>query len=112
LKRSEYIHRSKNCCGSSTASVVSGGLYAGASPAQIARLRIYGQSIGLAFQIVDDVLDVTQTSEQLGKSRQRHTPQKKHIPSLFGSTNLCARPTRLSDTACQRANEFGPRALP
>src|SRR5215471_16230337 len=80
----EYIHRSKTAA-LITASVVSGGLYAGATEAQIARLRNYGQSIGLAFQIVDDVLDVTQTSEQLGKTAGKDTAaEKTTYPALFG----------------------------
>ena len=61
----EYIHRSKTAA-LITASVVSGGIYAGASLDEVGNLRCFGQAIGLAFQIVDDVLDVTQTSEQLG----------------------------------------------
>src|ERR1700730_14646137 len=52
----EYIHRSKTAA-LITASVVSGGLYAGANDDAVAQLRAFGQSIGLAFQIVDDVLD-------------------------------------------------------
>ena len=57
----EYIHRSKTAA-LITASLVSGGLYAGAKDNQVAKLRAFGLAIGLAFQIVDDVLDVTQTS--------------------------------------------------
>src|SRR5690242_21196004 len=56
----QYIHLSKTAA-LITASVVSGGLYAGGSEEQIEQLHCYGQSIGLAFQIVDDILDVTQT---------------------------------------------------
>src|SRR4029077_16299162 len=67
LKMLEYIHRAKTAA-LITASLVSGGLYAGGSDTQINHLRRFGQQIGLAFQIIDDVLDVTQTSEQLGKT--------------------------------------------
>src|SRR6516225_9116515 len=66
-KTLEYIHRSKTGA-LLTASVVTGGMYAGGDASQLANLRDFGQNIGLAFQIVDDVLDVTQTSEQLGKT--------------------------------------------
>src|ERR1700686_1498710 len=52
----EYIHRSKTAA-LITASLVSGGLYAGAKDSQVARMRAFGLAIGLAFQIVDDVLD-------------------------------------------------------
>ncbi len=80
----EYIHRSKTGA-LLTASVVSGGIYAGASEAQIAGLRSFGENIGLAFQIVDDVLDVTQTSEQLGKTAGKDTAHDKATyPALFG----------------------------
>ena len=80
----EYIHRSKTAA-LITASVVSGGIYAGATVTDIARLRTYGQSIGLAFQIVDDVLDVTQTSEQLGKTAGKDkAAEKATYPALFG----------------------------
>src|SRR3954468_21475098 len=65
-KTLEYIHRAKTGA-LITASLVSGALYAGADDKQVADIRAFGRDIGLAFQIVDDILDVTQTSEQLGK---------------------------------------------
>jgi len=75
----EYIHRSKTGA-LITASLVTGGLYAGGSATEIQRLRDFGRAIGLAFQIVDDVLDVTQSSEQLGKTAGKDTAaQKNHI---------------------------------
>src|SRR5277367_411250 len=80
----EYIHRAKTAA-LITASLVSGGLYAGAKDSEVKKLRAFGQSIGLAFQIVDDVLDVTQTSEQLGKTAGKDTAsQKATYPALFG----------------------------
>ena len=80
----EYIHRSKTGA-LITASVVSGGIYAGGSAEQVSKLRCFGQSIGLAFQIVDDILDVTQTSEQLGKTAGKDVASEKATyPSLFG----------------------------
>jgi geranylgeranyl diphosphate synthase type II len=80
----EYIHRSKTAA-LITASVVSGGIYAGASDEQVEYLRRYGQAIGLAFQIVDDILDVTQTSEQLGKTAGKDiASEKATYPALFG----------------------------
>src|SRR6202008_4012934 len=80
----EYIHRAKTAA-LFTASLVSGGLYAGAKDREVAKLRAFGQSVGLAFQIVDDVLDVTQTSEQLGKTAGKDTAaQKATYPALFG----------------------------
>jgi len=106
----EYIHRSKTAA-LITASVVSGGLYAGATEAQIARLRNYGQSIGLAFQIVDDVLDVTQTSEQLGKTAGKDTAaEKTTYPALFGVDESLHKADALIEKACAELNEFGPAA--
>jgi len=80
----EYIHRSKTAA-LITASVTSGGMYAGADAKALAHLRAFGMNIGLAFQIVDDVLDVTQTSEQLGKTAGKDTAtEKATYPALFG----------------------------
>jgi geranylgeranyl diphosphate synthase type II len=80
----EYIHRSKTAA-LITASLVSGGLYAGAKESEVAKLRAFGLAIGLAFQIVDDILDVTQTSEQLGKTAGKDTASEKATyPALFG----------------------------
>jgi len=87
----EYIHRSKELGALITTSVVTGGIYAGADPAQLQRLRDFGRSIGLAFQIVDDVLDVTQSSEQLGKTAGKDTASDKATyPALFGIGRVLA----------------------
>jgi len=94
-----------------TASVVSGGMYAGATEGQVARLRTFGQSVGLAFQIVDDVLDVTQTSEQLGKTAGKDTAaEKTTYPALFGIDESLHKADALVDQACEELNEFGSRA--
>ena len=60
------------------ASLVSGGIYVGGAHAEIQRLRDFGRSVGLAFQIVDDVLDVTQSSVQLGKTAGKKSPLCGH----------------------------------
>ncbi len=102
----EYIHRSKTAA-LITASVVSGGLYVEASLADIGRLRTYGQSIGLAFQIVDDVLDVTQTSEQLGKTAGKDaTAEKTTYPALFGIEESNRKAAALVDQACAELDEY------
>jgi geranylgeranyl diphosphate synthase type II len=106
----EYIHRSKTAA-LITASVVSGGMYAGAAATEIDRLRTYGQSIGLAFQIVDDVLDVTQTSEQLGKTAGKDTAaEKTTYPALFGVEESLRRADALLDQACAQLDSFGEPA--
>jgi geranylgeranyl diphosphate synthase, type II len=95
----EYIHRSKTGA-LLTASVVTGGIYGGADASQIASLREFGRNIGLAFQIVDDVLDVTQTSEQLGKTAGKDTAEEKATyPALFGI-----------DASLKKADELVARA--
>jgi len=58
-------------------SVVAGGVYAGAAQEDVARLTVFGSKAGLAFQIVDDVLDLTVDSAQLGKTQERMKPRKK-----------------------------------
>ena len=110
LETLEYIHRSKTAA-LITASVVSGGMYAGATADQVARLRSFGQSVGLAFQIVDDVLDVTQTSEQLGKTAGKDTAaEKTTYPALYGIDESLHKADVLVDNACTELNEFGPAA--
>jgi geranylgeranyl diphosphate synthase, type II len=60
-------------------------MYAGAPGEHVEALRAYGEAIGLAFQIVDDILDVTQTSEQLGKTAGKDVASEKATyPALFG----------------------------
>lgn len=109
-KRLEYIHRSKTAA-LLTACVTSGGLYAGASEAEVAKLRTFGQSIGLAFQIVDDVLDVTQTSEQLGKTAGKDVASEKvTYPSLFGIEESIKQADRLVNDGLASLEQFGPRA--
>jgi geranylgeranyl diphosphate synthase type II len=106
----EYIHRSKTAA-LITASLVSGGLYAEAKNSEVAKLRAFGQSIGLAFQIVDDVLDVTQTSEQLGKTAGKDTAaQKVTYPALFGIEESERKADSLVSAALSELESFGERA--
>ena len=106
----EYIHRSKTGA-LLTASVVTGGMYAGASEWQVLKLREFGQNIGLAFQIVDDVLDVTQTSEQLGKTAGKDTAtEKATYPSLFGIDASIKKADELVAAANAALDEFGERS--
>ena len=106
----EYIHRSKTAA-LITASLVSGGLYAGAKDGEVAHLRAFGMGIGLAFQIVDDVLDVTQTSEQLGKTAGKDTASEKATyPALFGIETSVAKADALVNGAFAELENFGERA--
>jgi len=105
----EYIHRAKTAA-LITASLVSGGLYAGGSDEQVAKLRSFGRQIGLAFQIVDDVLDVTQTSEQLGKTAGKDTAAEKvTYPALFGIEESLKKADALVLSAFVELDSFGTR---
>src|SRR5947208_7520610 len=106
----EYIHRSKTGA-LITASLVTGGIYAGGSHVEIQRLRDFGRAVGLAFQIVDDVLDVTQSSEQLGKTAGKDTASEKATyPALFGIDASLKQADQLVATGCAALDSFGARA--
>jgi geranylgeranyl diphosphate synthase type II len=97
----EYIHRSKTGA-IITASVVVGGLLAGANEDHIEKLRKYGQRIGLAFQIADDILDLTSTSELLGKTPGKdQAANKATYPAIHGIANSEARARELVDEAVE-----------
>jgi geranylgeranyl diphosphate synthase type II len=106
----EYIHGAKTAA-LITASLVSGGFYAGAEDRAVTHLRAFGRSIGLAFQIVDDILDVTQTSEQLGKTAGKDTAaEKATYPSLFGVEQSERKADELVSKAFAELDSFGDRA--
>jgi geranylgeranyl diphosphate synthase type II len=103
----EYIHRSKTGA-LITAPVVVGGLIAGASDEQIEKLRAYGERIGLAFQIADDILDVTSTSEQLGKTPGKdQAARKATYPAIHGMNASEARARELVNEAVEIASSLG-----
>jgi len=80
----ESIHRAKTGA-LLRASLRMGAIYAGASEAQYAALSGYGEHIGLAFQIVDDILDVEESSEALGKTAGKDAAQHKiTFPAVYG----------------------------
>ena len=80
----ESIHRAKTGA-LLRASVRMGAIYAGATEAELAALSEYGEHVGLAFQIIDDVLDVEQTSDALGKTAGKDQAQQKiTFPAVYG----------------------------
>jgi geranylgeranyl diphosphate synthase, type II len=106
----EYIHLSKTAA-LITASVVTGGIYGNATPQQVEDLRRFGRAIGLAFQIVDDVLDVTQTSEQLGKTAGKDAASEKATyPALFGIEESRKKAQSLLQDAILAVENFGAKA--
>ena len=106
----ESIHRAKTGA-LLRASLRLGAIYAGATEAQYAALSCYGEHVGLAFQIVDDVLDVEESSEALGKTAGKDAQQHKiTFPAVYGLESS----HRMADEECARAHEvlapFGARA--
>jgi geranylgeranyl diphosphate synthase type II len=80
----EYIHRAKTAA-LIRASIVAGALAGGAERADLGRLMNFGENIGWAFQVVDDILDVEESSEALGKTAGKDQAQKKATyPALHG----------------------------
>ena len=108
----ERIHRSKTGA-LITVSVVAGGHLASASEDTITRLRTFGEKAGLAFQIVDDVLDMTQDSAQLGKTAGKDTASDKATwPSIFGIDQSLHDANELIADAFAALEPFGAAADP
>ena len=94
-----------------TAAVVTGAIAGGASDDDIATLERYGRNVGLAFQIADDVLDVTSTPEQLGKTPGKDAAAAKATyPGLFGIEASKTRARHLVDDAIAVVEPFGAGA--
>ena len=103
LRELEFIHRNKT--GKLfTASVVLGGLLGGASEEQLASLRRYADALGLAFQIVDDLLDIEESSATLGKTAGKDVAQGKLTwPALLGADSARSEVQRLLSDALENA---------
>lgn len=117
LRELQFIHRNKT--GKLfTASVLLGGLLGGASEAQLDALRRYADALGLAFQIVDDLLDIEESSATLGKTAGKDVAQGKLTwPALLGTESARAEVERLLREALENAgmiagpvNTLGPIA--
>lgn len=95
------------------ASVVTGAILANASQEDIDRLSKYAQNIGLAFQIIDDILDITATDEQLGKTAGKDLEaQKATYPSLWGLEKSRLKAQELVDNAIAQLSVYGTKAEP
>jgi geranylgeranyl diphosphate synthase type II len=106
----ESIHRAKTGA-LLRASLRMGAIYAGATGEQYAALSCYGEHIGLAFQIVDDILDVEESSAALGKTAGKDAAQHKiTFPAVYGLEDS----HRMAEEECARAHAvlspFGERA--
>jgi farnesyl diphosphate synthase/geranylgeranyl diphosphate synthase type II len=103
----EQIHRAKTGA-LIMASATLGGRAASAPEARLQALSRYGAAVGLAFQIADDVLDVTATTDQLGKTAGRDLALKKSTyPALLGVAGAKARAAALIDDGCRALDEVG-----
>ncbi|WP_448267242.1 geranylgeranyl diphosphate synthase CrtE [Nostoc sp. DSM 114159] len=112
LETLNFIHKHKTAA-LLEACVVCGGLIANASPEDVQRLTRYAQNIGLAFQIIDDILDITSTQEQLGKTAGKdQKAQKVTYPSLWGLEESRSIAQELVKEACVELEPFGDRAKP
>lgn len=117
----ESIHRAKTGA-LITTSIVSGGLYGrSANPGAphldserwVPRLRTFGEKAGLAFQIIDDVLDMTQSSEELGKTAGKDTASIKATwPAVYGIDQSLKDAEELIADAFAALEPFGPAADP
>jgi geranylgeranyl diphosphate synthase, type II len=95
------------------ASVVCGAIIANANPEDVTRLSQYAQNIGLAFQIIDDILDITATDEQLGKTAGKDLQaQKATYPSLWGLEKSRLKAQKLVDNAIAQLATYGVKAEP
>ena len=107
LEELERVHRSKTGA-LITAAVRIGALAAGANGTRIAALERYGEAVGLAFQIADDVLDVTATTDVLGKTAGRDLVLRKSTyPALLGIEGATERAGALVDEACRALRHAG-----
>jgi len=104
------IHRAKTGALIRVA-VVTGGVYAGATPADVAKLTEFGSKAGLAFQIVDDVLDMTVDSAALGKTAGKDLATEKATwPAVFGIEQSQRDAAQLIEEAFAALESYGSRA--
>ena len=107
----KFIHERKTsallCCAARL-----GGMSANCTPAQLHALTNFGYRVGLAFQVIDDILDVTQTSEQLGKTAGKDTQaQKATYPAIVGLEKSRKIAEQLTDKAFAALKIFRGNAV-
>jgi geranylgeranyl diphosphate synthase type II len=106
----EYIHRSKTAA-LIRASITAGALSAGAPETDVLRLRQFGETIGWAFQVTDDILDVEESSEVLGKTAGKDIAQQKATyPSVFGLEKSREIANTLASKAIGELAAYGEKA--
>jgi geranylgeranyl diphosphate synthase type II len=106
----EYIHRSKTAA-LIRSSIVSGAIAGGAEMEDIERLRRFGENIGWAFQVVDDILDLEESSASLGKTAGKDKAQHKATyPALYGLVQSREIAGDLETKALKELDCYGERA--
>jgi len=112
LETLNFIHNHKTAA-LLEACVACGGVLTGVSSEDLQRLSRYAQNIGLAFQIVDDILDITATQEQLGKTAGKDQKANKvTYPKLWGLEESRTKAQELIEAACVELDSFGDKAKP
>jgi geranylgeranyl diphosphate synthase type II len=107
----EYIHRSKTAA-LIRGSIVAGAITGGAASEDVERLRAFGENIGWAFQVVDDILDVEESSAALGKTAGKDQAQQKATyPALYGLEKSRAIAADLEAKARAELAVYGERAV-
>ena len=105
-----FIHQSKTAA-LLTASLRLGAMSANATPLQLRQLTQFGQALGLAFQVIDDILDVTQTTEKLGKTAGKDVAATKATyPALIGLEASRKEAHRLTKKALLALKPLGTKA--
>jgi geranylgeranyl diphosphate synthase type II len=105
-----FIHERKTAAMIET-SLRLGAMSANATPVRMAALTDFGRNLGLAFQVIDDILDVTQTSEKLGKSAGKDvSAEKTTYPSVIGLEASRKEARKLTAAALKALAPFGSKA--
>jgi geranylgeranyl diphosphate synthase type II len=110
VRELQFIHRAKTAA-LLTAAIRLGAMSANASPSRLEALTRFGHALGLAFQIIDDILDVTQTTEKLGTTAGKDVAATKATyPAIVGLDRSRREARRLTASAREALSRFGPDA--
>jgi geranylgeranyl diphosphate synthase type II len=94
-----------------TTSLRLGAMTANATPAKLEALTLFGHALGLAFQVIDDILDVTQSTEMLGKTAGKdQAVEKSTYPAILGLDASRKEAARLTKAAMDALKPFGTKA--
>ena len=107
----KFIHQA-NTAALLTCALRLGAMSANVTPSKLKALTDFGQALGLAFQVIDDILDVTQSTEKLGKTAGKDVKSlKATYPALFGLKKSRALAAELTEEALSALKPFGKKAV-